>query len=139
MNQSETQNGHFAGNTSEKVTCNGRKSEMWLNLKSDILPGFTGVAVVEAVAPKLNAGAGEEVVPNPVVNDISQIKLNLTYHKNTIYRARLIISYKRQCNEYGGRYAPQMQISVFAQTARHVTYAPLQITIDGIILLLNCN
>lgn len=74
-----------------------------LTYKLDNLPGFTGVAVVEAVAPKLNAGAGVEVVPpNPVPNDISQIKLNLTYYENSIYRARLIILYKRRCNEYGG-------------------------------------
>lgn len=51
---------------------------MWLNLKVDNLPGFTGVAVVEAVTPKLNAGAGVEVVPpNPVLNDISQIKTKI--------------------------------------------------------------
>lgn len=39
------------------------------------LPGFTGVAAVEAVAPKLNAGAGVEVVTaNPLPNDISLIE-----------------------------------------------------------------
>lgn len=95
---------------------------MRYNLKEVDVPGFTGVAAVDAVAPKLKAGAGVEVAaPNAVPNDISLIESNSPHDGNTIYRARLTISYKRQCNEHGDRYAPRTQIPPYAQTSCHMT------------------